>query len=54
VETVGVFDAGQKIALHTLGTQVLVARIALDALPQYRRIGLCTNGATGHLDNDVL
>jgi len=32
VETVGVFDAGQKVALDALGTQVLVARITLDTL----------------------
>ena len=33
VETVGIFDAGQQVALDTLRTQILVARITLDALP---------------------
>ena len=47
IDTVGIFDGAQQVPLDTLGTEILVARRALDALSQDGCVRFGANAARG-------
>ena len=54
VETVGVFNAGHKVAFDAFRTYVFMARITLDLLTQDRCVGLRTDSTGGCFYHDIL